>query len=77
MHGRLERRWPAMGPRLGRRAADLVATVRAHFAGDDGQGLVEYAFVVMLIALVLILIVAVLGHQTSNLYSNISNQLPR
>lgn len=42
---------------------------------QEGQGLVEYAFILILIALVLILIVTILGKRTSNLYSNISNGL--
>ena len=40
---------------------------------ERGQGMVEYAFIIALIVLVLILIVTVLGTQTKNLYSNISN----
>ena len=43
---------------------------------EAGQGMVEYAFILMLVALLLIISVQVLGHQTSNLYSNISNSLP-
>ncbi|MFN2451336.1 MAG: pilus assembly protein [Candidatus Dormibacteria bacterium] len=42
-----------------------------------GQGLVEYAFILVLVALLLIVIVVVLGHQTGNLYSNVSNGLSR
>jgi pilus assembly protein Flp/PilA len=42
---------------------------------EGGQGMVEYALILMLIALVLIIVVTVLGGQTSNLYSNISNGL--
>ena len=44
-------------------------------ASEQGQGLVEYAMILMLVALLLILSVAVLGHQTSNLYSNVANSL--
>jgi pilus assembly protein Flp/PilA len=43
---------------------------------ESGQGMVEYALILLLIALVLILIVTLLGHQTSNLYSNVSNSFP-
>jgi Flp pilus assembly pilin Flp len=43
---------------------------------EAGQGMVEYAFILMLVALLLIISVQVLGHQTSKLYSNISNSLP-
>jgi pilus assembly protein Flp/PilA len=40
---------------------------------EDGQGMVEYAFIIMFIAIVVLLAVQVLGHVTNNLYSNISN----
>jgi Flp pilus assembly pilin Flp len=43
---------------------------------QEGQGLVEYAFILVLIALVCLLIVLVLGRQTTNLFSNISSGLP-
>ncbi len=42
---------------------------------ESGQGMVEYAFILVLIVLVLILIVTVVGKQTNNFYSNISNGL--
>ena len=42
---------------------------------ERGQGLVEYAFILVLVAMVCIVLVTVLGHQTSNLYSNISSSL--
>jgi Flp pilus assembly pilin Flp len=42
---------------------------------ESGQGMVEYAFILLLIAMVCIVMVQVLGHQTSNLYSNISSGL--
>jgi Flp pilus assembly pilin Flp len=35
--------------------------------------MVEYALILILVALVLILLVTLLGHQTSNLYSNVAN----
>ena len=37
--------------------------------------MVEYALILMLIALVVIIILTLLGQQTSNLYSNINNGL--
>jgi len=43
--------------------------------GEDGQGMVEYAFILVLIAMAVLLGLQVLGHTTSNLYSNISNGL--
>lgn len=42
---------------------------------ERGQGLVEYAFILVLVAMVCIVLVTVLGHQTTNLYSNISSSL--
>ena len=43
--------------------------------GERGQGMVEYAFIVVLIAIAVIIALQVLGHTTNNLYSNISNGL--
>lgn len=37
--------------------------------------MVEYAFILILVAMVLIAVVTIVGHQTNNLYSNISNGL--
>jgi len=44
---------------------------------EAGQGMVEYGLIVMLIAIVLILAVQFLGHQTNNLFSNVSNGFNR
>jgi pilus assembly protein Flp/PilA len=46
-------------------------------SGDDetGQGMVEYAFILVLIALVVIIILTVVGKQVNNLYSNVSSGL--
>ena len=43
--------------------------------GESGQAMVEYALVLVLIAVVVIVILVVLGHQVSNVFSNISNGL--
>jgi pilus assembly protein Flp/PilA len=42
---------------------------------EQGQGMIEYAFILVLVALVVLVSVAVLGRQTGNLYSNISTGL--
>ncbi len=42
---------------------------------ESGQGMVEYAFILVLIALVLIVILITLGNQVVNAYSNISASL--
>jgi len=51
------------------------ADARHDRADESGQGMVEYALVLILVAILLILAVQVLGHQTNSLYSNISNGL--
>lgn len=42
---------------------------------EEGQGLVEYALILMLVALVVILILVFLGPQVGNLYSNTVTEL--
>jgi pilus assembly protein Flp/PilA len=44
-------------------------------ARDDerGQGMVEYALILVLIAMVVIVILQVVGQQTNNVFSNIAN----
>jgi pilus assembly protein Flp/PilA len=40
---------------------------------EEGQGLVEYALILVLAVLVVIFIVTVLGPQVSNMYSRVTN----
>jgi pilus assembly protein Flp/PilA len=47
----------------------------AHRRTEQGQGMIEYAFILVLVALVVLVSVVVLGKQTGNLYSNISTGL--
>ena len=42
---------------------------------EEGQGMVEYALILVLIAIVVIVIVTVVGKQVNNVFSNISNGL--
>ena len=42
---------------------------------ERGQGMVEYALILVLIAIVVIVIVTVVGQQVNNVFSNISNGL--
>jgi pilus assembly protein Flp/PilA len=44
---------------------------------EDGQGMVEYALILVLIAIVVIVILQVVGKQLNNVYSNISNGLDK
>ena len=45
------------------------------FAKEDGQGLVEYALILVLIAIVVIGILTVLGNKVSTVFSNINSGL--
>jgi pilus assembly protein Flp/PilA len=42
---------------------------------QEGQGMVEYALILVLIAIVMIVILSTLGHTVNNVFSNISNGL--
>ena len=42
---------------------------------QDGQGLIEYALILVLVSLTIILILAVLGPQVGNMYSQVSSAL--
>ena len=42
---------------------------------EEGQGLVEYALILVLIAIVVIVILGVLGTQVSNIFSTIADAL--
>lgn len=42
---------------------------------ESGQGMVEYALILVLIAIVVIVILSTLGKQVNNVFSNISNGL--
>jgi pilus assembly protein Flp/PilA len=49
--------------------------VRSFFAKEEGQGLVEYALILVLIAIVVIGILSLLGKQVSTVFSKINNGL--
>jgi len=42
---------------------------------EEGQGLVEYALILVLVALIVIAILAILGPQIGNVFSRITNGL--
>jgi pilus assembly protein Flp/PilA len=42
---------------------------------DNGQGMVEYALILVLIAIVVIVILSTVGKRVNNVFSNISNGL--
>ena len=42
---------------------------------ESGQGMVEYALILVLIAVVVIVILTTVGHRVNNIFSNISHGL--
>jgi Flp pilus assembly pilin Flp len=52
-----------------------IALPIARRRGQRGQGMVEYAFILVLVAIVVLVSVMVLGKTTGNLYSNVSSGL--
>ena len=60
--------------------SDLYIRLREFMArkvqkDEEGQGMVEYALILVLIAIVVIVILQVVGKQVNNVFSNISNGL--
>ena len=53
----------------------LWQTRLAALRGEEGQGLVEYALIIALIAILLVVALMALQGQLSNVFSNISNAL--
>ena len=47
----------------------------AMFRDEEGQGLVEYALIIMLVALVVFGILTTLGANVTNIFSTISSKL--
>lgn len=42
---------------------------------EDGQGLVEYAFILVLVAIVVIVVLAIMGPQIGNVFSQVISSL--
>ena len=51
---------------------DLISMVRNFFAREEGQGLVEYALILVLIAIVVIGILTTLGGKVSSVFDQIN-----
>jgi pilus assembly protein Flp/PilA len=51
--------------------------LRSFFAKEEGQGLVEYALILVLIAIVVIGILSLLGQQVSTVFSRVDSGLRR
>ena len=46
------------------------------FKNEKGQGLVEYALILVLIAVLVIIVLGSLGEKVSNVFSNINSRMP-
>jgi pilus assembly protein Flp/PilA len=53
----------------------LLQRVPQLFTHDEGQGMVEYALILVLIAVVVIVVLIILGNQIQNVFCNISGGL--
>ncbi|HXA43162.1 MAG TPA: Flp family type IVb pilin [Candidatus Solibacter sp.] len=49
-----------------------LSRIHSRLLEESGQGMVEYALILVLIAVVVIIILIVLGNQVQNVFSNIS-----
>jgi pilus assembly protein Flp/PilA len=50
----------------------VLDRIQNRWPEESGQGMVEYALILVLIAVVVIVILIVLGNQVQNVFSNIS-----
>ena len=53
-----------------------LQTLLAHLRKDEGQDLTEYALLVAVIALIVVLAAIFFGQQLSDWFANISNAIP-
>ena len=44
---------------------------------ERGQGMTEYALIIVLIGVVVVFVLGIIGHQVQNVFSNISSGLSR
>lgn len=53
----------------------LAEAIGSREAKEEGQGMVEYALILVLIAIVVIAVLTIVGHKVSTVFSNINNGL--
>jgi pilus assembly protein Flp/PilA len=49
-----------------------LEALRGRLTDDEGQGMVEYALILVLLAVVVIVVLVLLGNQVKNVFRNIS-----
>jgi Flp pilus assembly pilin Flp len=49
---------------------------RFEMVTENGQGLVEYSLILLLVALALIIVLSIFGSELADVYSNIIDQIP-
>ena len=59
-------------PRLGAGRSEYL---RAFWLEDQGQGMVEYALVIVVVAIAIIFMLVIMKDQISNFFSNVGNNL--
>ena len=53
----------------------MIRSLALRIRDQKGQGMVEYALILVLIAVVVIVILGTLGHQVGNTFSTVSSAL--
>jgi Flp pilus assembly pilin Flp len=66
---------PAFFPAWAALVRSITVPTTRRRDSERGQGLVEYGLVIILIAIFVIVVVGVVGHQANNVFSNVSNGL--
>ncbi len=57
------------------KAYEVLLRLRARFEHESGQALVEYALILALIAVVSIVVLGLLGHNVSRIFSSVNSQI--
>lgn len=56
-------------------ARRIGSVMRRRRDDERGQGMVEYGLILVLIAIIVVLVLGVIGHQVQNVFSNVSSAL--
>ncbi|MBV8086736.1 MAG: Flp family type IVb pilin [Candidatus Dormibacteraeota bacterium] len=53
----------------------LISRLQSGWDREEGQGMVEYALILVLIAVVVLVVLTAIGKEVNNVFSNISSGL--